>query len=59
MIPIEMKVGLTWSVMLLCILFMGLATVGNEDVQRTLKITVAIFGFGGVAVGLVYMWISL
>ena len=57
--PIELKVFLTWAVLLLCVMFAGLATVGNEDAQHALKITVSILGFGGVAVGITYIWIAL
>ncbi len=54
--PVELKIFITWSVVLFCIMFAGLGTIGNDNAQEILKPLSAIWMGSGVVVGLIYMW---
>jgi len=57
--PLELKVILTWAVILLCIMFAGIGTIGNDTAQEILKPLSAIWMVSGAAAGLFYMWRKL
>lgn len=53
---VEVKLFFTWAVLLLCIMFAGFSTVGNDTAQEILKPLALIWmGIGPIA-ALVYMW---
>ncbi|KKN25188.1 hypothetical protein LCGC14_0887140 [marine sediment metagenome] len=57
--PLELKIFLTWAILLFCIMFAGISTIGNITAQEILKPLALGWMVIGPIAGLFYMWREL